>query len=169
MPPEKLIGHGLLGEDDLIDAGDGRLLRTMTAGQGEDLVVLEAGLGASGLYWGPVHALLAGSCRVLAYERAGFGASTPIDGHSRGIEALADDLEAVISSVQHRRLVLVRHSWGGPVVHLLAARFASRGEAPDGVVLVDPSDEFAIELYTGRSGRISDAIKDATLVGSGVG
>ncbi|OUE30413.1 hypothetical protein BFL35_10285 [Clavibacter michiganensis] len=43
---------------------DGRLLRTMVAGDGSDLVVLEAGLGGSGLTWGLVHGILARTHRV---------------------------------------------------------------------------------------------------------
>ncbi len=73
MSPEQLIGRGLLGDDLFVAAPNGRRLRAMIAGSGEDLVVLEGGLGVSGLYWGPVHALVAQRVRVVAYERAGFG------------------------------------------------------------------------------------------------
>ena len=47
---DSLNGNGFLGEDLFIEAADGRRLRAMLSGQGEDLVGLEAGLGASGLY-----------------------------------------------------------------------------------------------------------------------
>ena len=61
----------------------------MTAGGGDDLVVLEAGLGASGLYWGPVHRELAQHVRVVAYERAGYGASAAA---REPVQAAADRL-----------------------------------------------------------------------------
>ncbi|HLS13490.1 MAG TPA: hypothetical protein VK095_03170 [Beutenbergiaceae bacterium] len=44
MAPESVVGQGLLGDDHLISTPDGRTLRAMVAGEGEDLVVLEAGL-----------------------------------------------------------------------------------------------------------------------------
>ncbi len=50
---------GPLGQEVTVAAPDGRLLRAMLDGAGDDLVVLEAGLGGSGLTWGPVHARLA--------------------------------------------------------------------------------------------------------------
>ncbi|MET7402474.1 alpha/beta fold hydrolase, partial [Dactylosporangium sp. NPDC005572] len=50
---------------------------------------------------------------------------------------LADDLGALLGSLTGP-FVLVGHSWGGPIVRLLA----SRNAAPvKGLVLVDPSDE----------------------------
>src|SRR5690625_236119 len=56
---------------------DGRQLRAVVAGTGTDLVVLEAGLGAAALTWGPVMEHLAPHCRVVAYDRAGYGRSDP--------------------------------------------------------------------------------------------
>ncbi|QIS44614.1 hypothetical protein [Clavibacter capsici] len=50
---------GPLGREVTVSTLDGRLLRTMVAGDGSDLVVLEAGLGGSGLTWGLVHGILA--------------------------------------------------------------------------------------------------------------
>ena len=60
----------MLGRDFFVETADGRMLRAMSRGEGDDLVVLEAGLGASGLSWGPVHDAIAGSAHVVAYERA---------------------------------------------------------------------------------------------------
>jgi pimeloyl-ACP methyl ester carboxylesterase len=112
----------------------------MVGGNGADLVVLEAGLGISGLYWGPVHELLAAHTRVVAYERAGYGKSDP-DDHPRTLARLAADLDVVIDAFPHRRLVLVGHSWGGPIVRVVGARRLKRGQPVTGLVLVDPSDE----------------------------
>jgi len=157
-------GRGLLGEDRFIRTRDGRRLRLMQAGAGEDLVVLESGLGASGLSWGPVHTALSRHVRVAAYERAGYGASTPAPDRPRDLASLADDLAAVVGSLDHRRLVLVGHSWGGPIVRVLAARLVDQGTPPAGLVLVDPSDEHALELYTSRAARWSRVLQDGLLV-----
>ena len=123
---------------------DGRRLRTFARGPRDAgaLVVLEAGLGASGLYWALVHRMLAERVRVVAYERAGYGESDPVRG-PRTLDRLADDLDAVVAAQQFTRLVLVGHSWGGPIVRTLAARRLAAGKPIDWLVLVDQSDEHA--------------------------
>lgn len=124
------------------------------------LVVLESGLGVSGRFWGPVQRSLAASTSalVLAYDRAGHGRSDP-DPAPRTLQRLADDLETVVHAVPHDRLLLVGHSWGGPIVRTLAARLDARGAPPAGVVLVDPADENC-DLYFVRSTRASGVLQD---------
>lgn len=148
MFTEPLVGAGLLGKDYSIEAGDGRRLHAMVDGSGDDLVVLEGGLGVSGLYWGSVHERVARHAKVVAYERAGFGGSDSDPG-VRDLARLADDLETVIDQFPHRRLVLVGHSWGGPIVRVVAARRIDDGRSLSGIVLVDQSDEHA-DLYFSR-------------------
>lgn len=155
-------GRGLLGTDRFVATGDGRLLRTMARGSGDDLVVLEAGLGISGLYWGPAQAAIAEGARVAAYERSGFGASTT-DAGARDLARLASDLETVIDAYPHRRLVLVGHSWGGPIVRVAAARRLERGRPVAGLVLVDQSDENC-PLYFSALSRFTDALQAALLL-----
>ena len=153
---------GPRGRDVVVTTPDGRRLVAMVAGTGDDLVVLEAGLGGSGLTWGLVQGILARSHRVVAYDRAGLGSSDP-DPAPRDLARLADDLEAVIAAVPHRRLVLVGHSWGGPIVRVAAARRIARGLATAGVVLVDPSDERA-RSYASPAARVGFATQAALLV-----
>lgn len=136
----RIPGAGLLGEDCYIRTRDGRWLRTMVSGTADDLVVLEAGLGFSGLYWEPVQRLLSPHVRVVAYDRSGFGGSAP-DPQPRTLDRLAADLVDVVRAYPHRRLILVGHSWGGPIV-----RTAAQSLRVDGLVLVDPTDEHA-DLY----------------------
>ncbi|WP_435081377.1 alpha/beta fold hydrolase [Clavibacter michiganensis] len=153
---------GLLGRDVTVTTVDGRGLRAMVAGDGDDLVVLEAGLGGSGLTWGLVHGILARTHRVVAYDRAGLGGSD-MDPAPRDLDRLADDLEAVVAAFPHRRLVLAGHSWGGPIVRVAAARRIARGLATAGIVLVDPSDERA-RAYASPAARIGFATQAALLV-----
>ena len=143
--------EGLLGEDRLLTTPGGRQIHAMVRGKGADLVVLEAGLGISGLYWGPVHDLLAARSRVVAYERAGYGESDP-DDHPRTLARLAADLDTVIDAFPHRRLVLVGHSWGGPIVRVVAALRVKHGQPVTGLVLVDQSDENS-KLYFSNAAR----------------
>ncbi len=156
------VRDGLLGRDVTVTTPDGRRLRAMVAGARDDLVVLEAGLGGSGLTWGLVHGILARTHRVVAYDRAGLGGSDT-DPAPRDLDRLADDLEAVIAAFPHRRLVLAGHSWGGPVVRVVAARRIARGLATAGVVLVDPSDERA-RAYASLAARIGFATQAALVV-----
>lgn len=157
------FGARLLGEDVFVPVGAGRSLRAMVAGTGDDLVVLETGLGFSGLTWQPVHARLAEHARVVAYERAGFGDSAPAD-DPRDLFRLANDLVTVVDAVPHARLVLVGHSWGGPLVRVAAARLLARGEDVARVVLVDPADEHA-DLYFGRVAAAGNALQGSLLTG----
>ncbi|WP_424466526.1 alpha/beta fold hydrolase [Pseudoclavibacter helvolus] len=134
---------------------DGRRLRTFAGGPVGTgaLVVLEAGLGASGLYWGRVHRMLAERVRVVAYDRAGYGESAP-DAEPRTLDRLADDLAAVVDAQSFSRLVLVGHSWGGPIIRRLAARRVAAGEVVDGLVLVDQSDEHAALYFRPSTRRV---------------
>src|SRR5690625_2713617 len=156
---------------------DGRQLRAVVAGTGTDLVVLETGLGAAALTWGPVMEHLAPHCRVVAYDRAGYGRSDPGPG-PRDLSRLADDLLAVVGAVDHSRLVLAGHSWGGPLARLAAARLmeeatGSLRDGPDarhgaarrsltGLVLVAAADEHA-ELYFSRAMRVQRALQGPML------
>ena len=162
MSVEPPIGPGLLGDDLMVATPDGRQLRTMVRGAGEDLVLLEAGLGFSGLYWGLVHERVAEHARVVAYERAGFGSSTPDDA-TRDLARIVIDLETVLDAHPHRRLVLVGHSWGGPIVRTLAVQRIARGLPLHGLVLVDQSDEHS-PLYFTSSARRQFAAQAALMV-----
>lgn len=127
-----------------VETPDKRNLTTFTWGSGPALVVLEAGMGFSGRYWGPVARLIPAGATVVAYDRAGFGRSTP-DRQPRTLDRLAADLQAVIGA-HGGPVVLAGHSWGGPVVRR-AAMLQPAGVV--GVVLVDPVDEGA-SLYDSR-------------------
>ena len=114
-----------------------RALRWVEAGSGSPAVVFDAGLGEPGsLAWAGVLAAVAGRTRVIAYDRAGTGASDPVSPLT--VNGEIADLAALVSAAADGRCVLAGHSWGG----LLAQLFAFRH--PDlvaGLVLVDPADE----------------------------
>lgn len=117
------------------------------------LVILEAGLGASALYWLPVQRLLRDRYRVVAYDRAGIGGSDPST-RPRTLEALAADLDVVIDAFPHRKVVLVGHSWGGPIIRVAAARRLAAGQHDvAGLVLVDQTDENNPLFFTRRVRR----------------
>lgn len=130
-------------------------------GEGPDLVVLEAGLGAAAGSWGTVLEGLGPDVRTVAYDRAGYGRSDTAPG-PRDLGALAADLLDVVAAFPHERLILVGHSWGGLIVRLAAEALRARGEEASGVVLVDPGDELA-DLYVSRVARINFCVQGAVL------
>ncbi|MGD8151323.1 alpha/beta fold hydrolase [Ornithinimicrobium sp. Y1694] len=161
---------------DVVHTPDGRNLQVWRRGEGANLVVLEAGLGFSGLYWGAVMAELAGhpGIRAVTYARAGYGESTP-DPEPRTLSRLSQDLLAVVEAEVSQgvdRLVLVGHSWGGPIVrraaeHLLKGSTlrAPTDQAPTlaGVILVDEADEQAADLYFSKVSALSDRLQELTI------
>lgn len=104
---------------------------------GGPAVVFEAGMGAGQHTWALVAPAVAEHTRVVTYNRAGIGASTP-DPRPRTIARAAADLLALVDHLDAAPAVLVGHSYGGPIVREALAA------APDrvaGLVLVDPTDE----------------------------
>jgi pimeloyl-ACP methyl ester carboxylesterase len=119
------------------------------------LVVFEAGLGGSRSYWARVQKELAGELTTVAYDRSGLGRSPAAKG-PRGLEQLATDLNALLdvllsakSAKNEREVILVGHSWGGPITRVAAAQRPGRVA---GLVLVDPTDE-ACDLYFSPAAR----------------
>lgn len=106
------------------------------AGDGSPPVVLEAGMSGSSAVWDAVAEQVSRSTRIIAYDRAGYGGSDPIQPTPQQI---SHDLLAVLDDAAARGpVVLVGHSWGG----LLARRFADAH--PDRVaamVLLDATHE----------------------------
>jgi pimeloyl-ACP methyl ester carboxylesterase len=115
---------------------DHRVLRWAEAGSGGPAVVLDAALGEPGsLAWAGVIPLVAPLARVIAYDRAGIGASDPVSPLTLAVQV--DDLAAVAGQARGR-CVLAGHSWGALLAQLVALRHP---ELVAGLVLVDPADE----------------------------
>jgi pimeloyl-ACP methyl ester carboxylesterase len=113
----------------------GGALHCFEQGLRSPTIVLEAGISASSVSWRPVQKQLARHCRVLAYDRAGYGWSPRIRS-PRTIVQLCKELEALLdASGASGPYVLVGHSFGG----LLLRHFAAHApEKVAGLVLVDP-------------------------------
>lgn len=135
--------------DDAVTLADGRELHYVSAGNGTRLVVFEAGLGMGAHYWIPTLGALTQveNVRGVAYNRSGIGASTA-DTQPRTLSRLADDLRALIAAQEYDSLVIVGHSWGGPISRV-AATTPIRGLS--GIVLVDPSDEHLLPSFNSLS------------------
>ncbi|MGP8001107.1 MAG: alpha/beta fold hydrolase [Streptosporangiaceae bacterium] len=115
----------------------GRMLRRIEAGTGRPDVLLEAGRNDVAASWRPVMDLLSPQLHVVAYDRAGLGASPPAADPAI-LARQVDDLTTIITAAAAGRCVLAGHSWGGILVQLLAVR---RPDLVAGLVLVDPAHE----------------------------
>jgi len=85
-------------------------------GHGERLVVFVHGVLDRGRAFAPIAQLLDGECRMVWYDRRGYGAAAEAPAAPADIDRHIDDLIAVLDG---RRAVLAAHSFGG--IHALGA------------------------------------------------
>lgn len=102
-----------------IPRGDGHALFVRDWGEGPPVVLL-AGWAMDGRIWGDTMLHLnAAGLRTIAYDRNGHGRST--DRPDYGYDALADDLAAVLETLDLEGVTLVAHSGaGGEAIRYLA-------------------------------------------------
>lgn len=94
-------------------------------------------MGLSRHMWGATIERLGGQVTTVAYDRSGLGDS-PADPAPRTLDRLASDLVDVLGDLGDGPLVLVGHSWGGPVVRRAAEQVPDRVA---GLVLIDVTEE----------------------------
>jgi pimeloyl-ACP methyl ester carboxylesterase len=126
----------------LFDVG-GHELRISCTGSGSPTVIVQSGLGESGVEMsGWIQPGVATTTRVCVYDRAGKGWSEPAAAPQDGL-AIAADLHTLLGRAQvDGPYVLVGHSSGGIYMQIYAARYP---EQVAGMVLLDsqPPDAFA--------------------------
>lgn len=116
---------------------NGRTVYAEESGQGLHQVVFEAGGGCGRTCWDPVLPFLAGTARLVAYDRAGRALSGPAT-RQLSIDDLAADLVAMTEATVPGEFVLVAHSMGGLVARRAAGRLGPRLR---GLLLADPTPE----------------------------
>jgi pimeloyl-ACP methyl ester carboxylesterase len=98
------------------------------------VVVFEAGLGAGAGEWVTVQRLVSAATRTVSYDRAGHGGSTT-DEAPRSLTRICEDLDTLVRQVSpDAPVVLVSHSWGGPILRCYAELHPHRVA---GLVMVD--------------------------------
>lgn len=114
---------------------DGRRIRTIVAGDADGpLIVLEAGLSGPAACWPHTQRELSAHARTLSYDRAGYGGSD-VDDADRTLERLTEDLTSVLDAIgEAGPVLLVGHSWGGPILRCFADQHPERVA---GLVFVD--------------------------------
>jgi len=136
----------------LVSLPDGRGLRVVEAGQGEPLVVFEAGGGACASEWIAVQRSVAEHTRTLSYDRAGYGGSDA-DPRPRTVPAMARDLDDLLETFgETAPVVLVAHSWGGPIIRSLSRTSPHRVA---GLVFVDAT---VSHLMSKRDARLASGM-----------
>lgn len=121
----------------LVTLPDGRKMNLFCLGQGSPTVVLDAGYGSGASTWRQIHATLAETTRVCAYDRAGNEFSDP-GPLPRTTGAIVADERAMLKAAGIKGpYVLVGHSMAGLHVRLYAAKYPREVA---GAVLVDPSN-----------------------------
>jgi pimeloyl-ACP methyl ester carboxylesterase len=136
---------------------DGRTLFVERFGHAPPTVVFESAMGSSRNEWGAVAPVVGRRATAVVYDRSGLGRS-PRDTSPRTLARLAGDLVELLGQLGPGPFVLVGHSWGGPIIRVLAA------EHPDlvaGLVLVDQTDEGCDVFFSkahARQGRLVQAV-----------
>lgn len=144
------LDPGLGLTEQFVTLPGGRRLRAVVAGVGGGpLVVFEAGMSAPAASWVHTQREISLHARTMSYDRAGYGGSD-LDQHDRTLDRLVDDLAALLDVLDETQpVVLIGHSWGGPIIRLFAERWPQRVA---GLVFVDAT---LIEVMPARSARVA--------------
>lgn len=101
-------------------------------------VICESGMGLSRSIWALLAQHLPENYGIITYDRSGLGRSPATVG-PRTLDALAQDLNTIITlNAPAGPIILVGHSWGGPIVRKVAPTLGARLSR---MVLLDPTDE----------------------------
>jgi pimeloyl-ACP methyl ester carboxylesterase len=131
---------------------DGHRLSYADMGSGQPLVFVH-GVGTSGEIWADDLAPLAEDCRLVVYDRRGYGASSPSPRDWRQHRA---DAEALIEALDAKPAVLVGYSGGALVALPLALE---RPDLVSSLVLLDP----AFDLKSCRTAGLVRTVLGAQL------
>lgn len=93
---------------------------------GAETVLLSAGLGGAAGYWTPQLAALKPRYRVIAYDQAGTGRAKCALPEDHSIEAMADEVLAILDATKTDACHLVGHALGGLVGLDIARRVPKR-------------------------------------------
>jgi len=150
-PEDGTTAFGVLaGTDSVVESPDGTHIAVTDNGpQSGRPVVLVHGWTEDRRVWKPVaDRLIDSGARVIAYDQRGHGSSgVGSDGYS--IDALADDLRAVLEGLDLRDAVVAGHSMGGMAAQAFACRYPEvLAERVAGLVLVSTA-----AADTGAAGR----------------
>ena len=133
-----LVSSEIGASREAVLAVNGQNLHIETSGASGPIIVFEAGLGNDSTIWKLVAGPIAQFARVVLYDRAGLGASLPMNkGSAITADEVATDLHALLSAADIRPpYLLVGHSLGGLYVQMFARKYP---EEVSGIVLLESS------------------------------
>ena len=147
----------------------GRQIHMVASGSGSPTIVLEAGFGSTSRTWRALQQELAATHRVVAYDRAGLGASAASP-RPRTSGVIAEELrEALRSAGVSPPFLLIGHSAGGLHARVFASMYP---QDVVGLVLVDPTpDGFEERARVEMPSVLAhfDSLERADTVGASVG
>jgi pimeloyl-ACP methyl ester carboxylesterase len=136
----------------LVPVGHGRSINLVCLGHGAPTVILTAGLGDWSAMWGLVQPALAQRTGVCAWDRAGYGFSSPSSAPQDIVDTTADLERALKGAGVRGPYVMVGHSLGA----YESLRFTDLNrQSVVGMVLVDP----AIPNQIALEGRFAPLLK----------
>jgi pimeloyl-ACP methyl ester carboxylesterase len=160
--PEQGMAPYLMPQS-VADLGKGRTINFVCLGHGSPAVILSAGLGGWSWWWWWVQGPLAKRTRVCAWDRAGYGFSSP-SSEPQDIVHTTSDLERALTSAGIRApYVMVGHSMGA--YETLRFTDLHRRDVI-GMVLVDPDipgRPAVDERLAPQFAAVSDALGDQTV------
>lgn len=114
---------------------DDNVVEYAIAGSGSPVIVLETGIGDDIGIWQNIFSDLGKIATVLAYNRAGYGKSTPAPGNRSGKE-IVEELRSLLTALHlDGPLVMVAHDMGTQYAELFARLYP---QLVRGLVLIDP-------------------------------
>ena len=132
-----------------VTASDGRTLAVTDAGvAGGPVLLSQHGSPGSGrLYRTEIEGAERLGARLLAYDRPGYGGSTPHPG--RGVADAVEDVAAILDALGAERFATYGWSGGGPHALACAALLEGRCAAAATIAGVAPSDQPDLEFTAG--------------------
>jgi len=151
-----------------VGSADGARVHVEVYGpDGAPAVVLSHGWTCSTRFWDAQIRDLAADHRVIAYDQRGHGSSPAAGPQGYSTDALADDLEAVLSATLEpgERAVIAGHSMGGMTVMAAARRPALRAHAAAVLLCSTGSSRLIAEsrVVPLRPGALRDRMHRAVL------
>lgn len=112
-------------------------------GSGDVTLVIDTAIGACSAEWWHIAEKLRSRCRVLVYDRAGYGQSS-LSSIPRTSDNICTELYELLSHLQlNQNLVLIGHSQGGFYAVQYALLYP---ESVEGLILLDPATPFDFEF-----------------------
>lgn len=113
---------------------NGHQMHLYCTGEGDQTVILEAGVGGYTLNWWRVQPRIAEFARVCSYDRVGYGWSSPRTSAFDANEAVANLRGLLVAGGVQPPYVMVAHSFGGVIVRAYQQQYPAD---VTGMVLVE--------------------------------